>query len=441
MNAPRNPNYSATLVELKHFVDLPNCDNVKAAIIFGNSVIVSKDSEEGDIGLFFPVETQLSHEFLCYNDLYRKAEYGNVSGLPGGFFEQKGRVKAMKFRGHKSEGFFIPSASIEYALGSAKIDDLPEIGDSFDYIGKHEICRKYVVKTERVAGESKNQKPKAKIADRIVENQFRLHYDTENLRRNAFKINPDDFISITDKWHGTSAVYSRVLTKRTLKWYEKLALKVGLPIKTEEYGFVYSSRKVVKSVSGSGNPDANHYYESDIWGVVGKEIEDLIPEGFTVYGEIVGYTQTGEPIQKGYNYGCMPGHHDFRVYRVTLTTHEGKVVELSWLQVQEFCIERGLHIVPTLYYGLASSFVSESMVHWHEEFLNNVEKTFVYDHNCEYNQGMVPAEGVVVRVDKLHQSEAYKLKSFQFLLRESKELDAGILDMETGQSEESDTNE
>lgn len=41
---PQNPNYCATVVELRSFVDLPNCDNVKAALIFGNSVIVGKDT-------------------------------------------------------------------------------------------------------------------------------------------------------------------------------------------------------------------------------------------------------------------------------------------------------------------------------------------------------------------------------------------------------------
>lgn len=37
---PINSNYAAIVVEIKSVVDLENCDNVKAAIIMGNQVIV-----------------------------------------------------------------------------------------------------------------------------------------------------------------------------------------------------------------------------------------------------------------------------------------------------------------------------------------------------------------------------------------------------------------
>ena len=110
---PKNANYTATIVALKTFVDLANCDNVKAALIFGNSVIIGKDAQPGTVGVFFPLESQIDEEFLGANNLFRKAEYGNVEPEKKGFFEQHGRVKAAKFRGHKSEGFWIPLASLK----------------------------------------------------------------------------------------------------------------------------------------------------------------------------------------------------------------------------------------------------------------------------------------------------------------------------------------
>ena len=109
---PKNPNYAATVVKLDQFVKLDNCDNVQAAIIFSNSVIVGKNCQAGDVGLFFPVECALSHEFLSNNNLYRHSQFGNIDATKTGFFEQNRRIKAMRFRGNKSEGFWIPLSSL-----------------------------------------------------------------------------------------------------------------------------------------------------------------------------------------------------------------------------------------------------------------------------------------------------------------------------------------
>src|ERR1035441_10238549 len=74
IKSPINNNYAAVVCKLNHFVELPNCDNIKAALVVGgNSVIVSKDSKAGEIGLYFPVECEISHEFVSQNNLYRKS--------------------------------------------------------------------------------------------------------------------------------------------------------------------------------------------------------------------------------------------------------------------------------------------------------------------------------------------------------------------------------
>ena len=65
-----DPNYCATVIKIEKIVELENCDNVYAAIIMGNQVIVSKNIKVGDIGLFFPVETKLSKDYLSANNLY-----------------------------------------------------------------------------------------------------------------------------------------------------------------------------------------------------------------------------------------------------------------------------------------------------------------------------------------------------------------------------------
>ena len=75
MNKPQNENYAAYIVEIKQIVPLENCDNVVSTPIFGTSVIVSKNTKVGEIGIYFPVETQLSESYLRNNNLYRESDF------------------------------------------------------------------------------------------------------------------------------------------------------------------------------------------------------------------------------------------------------------------------------------------------------------------------------------------------------------------------------
>jgi hypothetical protein len=348
----------------------------------------------------------------------------------------------MKFRGHKSEGFYIPLSSLWYTgiLKEQKSPIFPEVGDVFDQIGDHEICRKYVP-AHNPAKLSTNQAKgtRVRLEDSIVDNQFRLHADTANLRRNSTVIQPDDLISISDKWHGTSVVLSNLLVKRELNLLERILRKIGVKVQETEYGLVYSSRKVIKSVNGASKAN-KHYYSSDIWGAVAKEVQDKIPAGFSLYGEIVGNTADGSAIQRGYHYGCLPTEHQLLVYRVTMTNADGLAIELSWTQLLEFCEKYALHSVHSLFYGHAQEWLSigdqEEISDWQQRLLTELEKAYVRDQMCEHNLYEVPAEGIVVRVDRLMGAEAFKLKSFLFLKKESDSLDAGILDVETVESEE-----
>jgi hypothetical protein len=434
VQAPKNPNYCAIVVALSTFVDLPNCDNVKSAIIYGNSVIVSKDTAPGSLGLFFPVECALDKEFLAFNNLYRKPEFGNADPTKKGFFEEHGRVKAMKFRGHKSEGFWIPMSSLDYIDGCF----LCPIGTEFDMMGDHVICSKYVPRRNYSQGGGTPGQPREVRQSRIVEGQFNFHPDTSNLRRNIHRINPTDWISLSDKWHGTSAVFANILVKRKLNWFERILVRFGVSVQDQEYGFTWSSRRVIKGV-GIELPNKEHFYKEDIWGVVAKEIKDRVPKGITLYGEIVGYTPGGGPIQGEYTYGCQPGTHRFLVYRVTSTSVDGKIIEFSWQQMKEFCNTSGLEMVKELWFGQAKDRVSSvggpawecDLALWQGRFLSVLENLYVNDPMCLHNDNKVPAEGIVVKIDRLRDAEAYKLKNFKFLEWETKQLDQGAVDTET----------
>ena len=127
LKEPKNSNYAAILVEIKTLVTLENCDNVQAAIILGNQVIVDKSVKIGDVGLYFPLECQLSKEYLSANNLYRKKEL-NLDQTKAGYFEENGRIRCVKFRGHKSEGLFMPSGSL-FFIGTSGLN--LNLNDSF----------------------------------------------------------------------------------------------------------------------------------------------------------------------------------------------------------------------------------------------------------------------------------------------------------------------
>lgn len=445
-----NKNYCAAITRITKLEPLANCDNIQGALIFGNHVIVGKDTKIGDLGVFFPAETQLDPNFVGINNLYRKPEFGNTDTTKKGFFEQHCRVRVVKFRGHKSEGFFTPISFLDDYLDlGGDFSAFPEGLEFNDVVYNNgltdTICKKYVPKMNPPS--LKVGTKAVKKEDAIVDGQFRLHYDTENFRRNYQKLFPDQYISITAKLHGTSAVFSNILVKRKLNWLERLLKSLGVKIQTQEYGLVYSSRRVIKGVEGY-EFNQNNYYSSDIWGAVALEIKDRLPKGFTIYSEIVGFTPDGGAIQSGYHYSCSPKQHKMYVYRVTFTNHDGTPVELNWPQLKEFCNRYEFDYVPEIHYGLAKNIAADieenawvltgnedSLDIWQSGFLREVERLHVNDKMCKMNNFEVPEEGLVVRIDHpLRDPEAFKLKNFSFLSHETDQLDKGNTDMETTES-------
>lgn len=449
LKKPINENYAATAVALRTFVKLEGCDNVVHTMLFGNHVVVGKESYFGQRGLFFPTETKLSHEFLHNNNLYRDSTLNKDTTIKG-YFEQSGRIKCMKFRGHKSEGFFIPITSLLFIADGVDIAALQD-GSVFDEINGVKICEKYVPQMAKTAGSGKSAKitKRAAKVSRILDNQFRFQPDTAMFGKNVFKFRPETLISVTNKLHGTSFVAGKVLCKKQLTWWEKLLKNMfSVQYLDTNYDLIYSSRKVIKN--DALYKDANHYYKEDIWGIVAKYLEPHILNGMTLYGEIVGFTPSGMAIQKGYDYGCQPHAYLVKVapfkayiYRITYTSMDGNVYEFSAKQVQDWCKANGLNAVPEYYYGPASGIQKttndEGCIYstegWQGEFLTTLMMSYNMEKDCELCNNKVPAEGIVLRIEGLDY-DAYKLKSFRFREHESKELDKGEVDIETKESEE-----
>lgn len=435
LKKPINENYCATVTEIKTIIPLENCDNVVHTNIFGNLVIVGKDTQIGDRGIFFPVECALSKEFLSNNNLYRKAEL-NLDKTKKGYFEESGRIKCLKMRQNKSMGIFLPLSSLEFTKHR---EDLKS-GDSFDEISGINICKKYVVRWQNVSGTKNNlKKGFKKPVSKLVENQFHFHIDTPQLGRNCYRIKPNQLISITSKWHGTSVIVSNILCKRKLNIAEKVLHKIGVKIDDKEYFPIVSSRRVVKN--DQLNKVHQHFYEADIWSMAADKIKDTLKCGMSYYAEIVGYLPSGSMIQKDYDYSCEPNTFKTLIYRITTTNPKGDVFEWSAKQVQDWCRENGLEAVKQYYYGYAKDlfdipFVDseDGLKFWQDAFFKKLQETYL-EKDCEYCKNKVPNEGIVLRVEK-NDIDVYKLKSFRFLEKETKDLDSGTQDIEEQSIEE-----
>lgn len=438
ISATANPNYLAKVIKLNNLRPLENSDFLSVTTIDGNNVITQRTAELGGIYVYFPLECQISKHYLHITNSYRTKEFNLDPEEKAGFFEDKGRVRAVKLRGNKSEGYIAPIDTFSY-MGEKTIETLKNaVGIEFDTINGELLVKKYVVKENKQQGEPKDKAKKATRESILVDNQFRLHYDTAQLGKNLHRLNPDSVISVTWKMHGTSFVSSRVKRKKKLKWYEKALKRLGANIVSEEYGPVYASRKVVKNEFE--NRQAQHYYGYDLWEEINKVFEANLLDGESVYGEAVGYLKDGGFIQKGFDYGCNPGEFKVYVYRITHTNDAGKVIDLPFNMVKERCEQLGVEAVPEIFFGKAASFRPmkmdmRSVEEWRDYFLDYVKREYVYDQDSQFCKLKVPEEGIVIRVEGL-KPEAFKLKAFRFLENETKSLDKGETNIEDEQTSE-----
>lgn len=427
-------NYKAKIIKITDYKKHPDADRLFIVSIDFNNVITGIEPKIGDLMVYFPVMSKINPDFLRQINAYSESTLNNDITVKG-FFTSSGRVKPIKLRGIPSEGYMHPVADLEKFINTSISEK--DLGQEFNFCNEILICEKYVIKTKEPNQHNKSDKSIVKIS-RLVDNQFRLHVDTDSLRKNVFKIKPTDIIGIHYKKHGTSFVVGNVLTKQIETWRHKL-LKAVMWITGKQYvqdlkyDLIYSSRKVIKNSFISTNP--NHYYNEDIWAKAKQELENKIPKGFTIYGEICGFTESGTAIQKDYDYGCNPGQHKIYAYRITFTNQDGFKVELTDKQIEEFCNKYDILYSDTfMYYGYAKDLFPklDTESHWNENFLKELELAYT-EKNCYICKNKVPEEGIVLRVENLFEYEAYKLKSFNFIKREDDQLESGESNLEDNQ--------
>ena len=209
-----------------------------------------------------------------------------------------------------------------------------------------------------------------------------------------------------------------------------------------------STKKIGQLMVSSGSifkkNNPNHYYGYDLWKEIAEKLEPFIPEGIPLYGEAVGYLNTGAPIQAvkqgPYHYGQAPGTYGLYIYRITFTNPNGDCFDFTWQQIKDFCEKYGLNHVKEYFYGKAKDIYPELSIddHWHENMLTNLladPDIGMGDIMCPYNEGKVPSEGIVLKIDSLYEDKVFKLKNAEFLIKESATLDEGNANIEDNQED------
>lgn len=431
----KNPNYVATVVRVQALEDLEGLNNLRGLRMFGMQALVSKDVQVGDAGVLFSTEVQLSPDYARYNNLYRHTNE-NEDPTKTGYLEDNRRVKAIKLRGHRSDSLFMPLASFAY-LG-VKPEDFTE-GDVFDSINGTEVLQKYVIREPRG-----NNGPVARSRKVDVKN-FPVHFDTENYWRNVENIPQSALVTVTQKLHGTSIRIGRATVQRDLSFFERIAARLGVKVQQTESKFVVGSRTVVKSLDGEADSAGHsHYYAADEWTKYVYEHTSLpynLPDGFLVYGELIGYTSEGAAIQKNYTYE-EDSTAKLYVYRVAAITPGGIVVDLTWDQVKRFCQDNGLAWVPELWRGAHHDFDADK---WMDKRYYDIYKwvnTVYYpgpesgpppfvDAPLRLSDKGTVDEGVCIRYEGPNGPYILKAKSPIFLGHESGLLDSGEKDIES----------
>ena len=440
--------YTGFVCQIKNLRDHPNGDNLYLGECFGNTVAVSRNGYTSDMtGVYFPTDGQLSTEFCQNNNLLRLRDENGHSIPGGGYMDpDKRNVTAIKLRGEKSDGLFLPLTCLDYCFEDGAVAHL-KIGDTIDVVNGHEICTKYIPRSSKRVGHPTNgnrtRKRRVPIAPLFVE-----HADTEQLAYNLGAFRSGDEVEITLKMHGTSqrTGYLPVLSGFHRTIWDKLFRREGKPIYT--YDLITGTRRTIINGEDGG------FYGSNAFRMPHAELfRGKLWKGETVYYEVVGFTDTGTPImaecdnkklndkdfvkQYGktttFSYGCHPNgwnggrnepQSDIYVYRMTMTNEDGNVVEYTPDFMRYRCEQMGVKTVPVMWKGIIPE-VTEHIIG--KDADNNIvcaelcsAGEWIKDIAEQYYDGPDPVgkthirEGVVIRILNRPKFCAYKHKNWAF---------------------------
>jgi len=439
--------YQAIVCKLTNVRKHPNADRLKIGTVQGYQVIIGLDQKEGNMGVFFACDGQLSDDHIKNNNLSQHSELNKDPESMGGFFGKNGRVKAQRFRGEKSEGFWQPLSAFFW---TGVIGENIE-GYQFDTLNGHRICKKYFTPATLKAMKQKNARKGKALGMKVDRSMLHEHYSTLQVRHHINLISEGSVLYITEKLHGSSGRTGYIKSKypiynkfklgwnklavkiensaihisrkaRILGFFKKLKLK-SFDLNAKRYNskweYVSGTRRVILDQDVA--IDNGYYSGTTFRQKIHNQIKTMgLKKGEVLYYEIVGFDDNGKSIMGAhsiedkkmikkysnkmhYTYGCDSPECAIYIYRIVHMTNDGYEIDLSWPQVITRCKELGLNTVPLLKGPILHTTKEELLKEL--EILSNGPSTL---DNCHIR------EGVVVRVEHENMFEVLKYKSYWF---------------------------
>ena len=420
--------YGAVIAKITEVKEIRGAAFIQSARVLGEWVIVKKDFGVGSVGVFFPVGSALSPKMCNQNNLYRKAD-SNIDPNVVGFLDPNGRIVALKLRGAISAGLFLPLNSLAWT--GTNVEGLNScIGKSFTEILGNPVCDRYnPPSAQEKTAANKAKSMRGKLSAGFSAPYFDKHVTTRQFKMTSAEIQKGNVLYFHNKRHGTSSRVSKGKVDLKLPRWKHLVNRFVKVFPTSEYRLLVGSRNVVLNEKADGFYGANDFRHR-----VAKDLEPHLKAGMTIYSEICGYvgpqtmvmpvhdvTKTKDKAiierfgkEVKYTYGCEPGELTNFIYRITITTDDGLIMDMPQRVMEQWCRDRELlHTFevhpPILYDGDVDA-------------LNKLleELTERPDHltaDPEYPDQI--AEGIIVREECGELiPKFYKSKSFWFRLLE-----------------------
>lgn len=391
----------------------PDVKFLAVGTVCNQTVIVSNNTADGELGIFFPCELQLSEQFAKANNLIRKKDPVTGKNI-GGMFEENRRVRPQKFRGIVSYGFWCPLSYLARLGGD--VSKLKE-GTELKVWNKIPLCNKYYTAATQktLAGSRKNIKKVEKYTYVFPE-----HQDTKHFLVYADHYKEGDEIIVTNKLHGTSQRVGINTQKKSLNWFQKIVSFVTRQkIDTSEVVQLSGTRRTVLN-----NNTSKGYHSRDFRDQAAAKLHMHMQPYMHVYFELVGWEGPGGPSimpphnseklkekhpygkQIIYSYGCTTGTYEIYVYRVSWVLPSGHEIDWLWDDIVKWCKQANIKHVPVLdrfiYDGNKDALIKRI------EALSDGPDTICPDH---------PREGVCVRANG-NKWVCYKNKGYTFRVLE-----------------------
>jgi len=402
---------NAIVVRLTNVRKHPNADRLQLADVLGVTVVVGLDAFEGQKVIYFDSNLTLTPLFLKPNNLYSNKEM-NANPEKGGYFGKNGHVRARRLRGEMSVGFVAePELLVTAGATLESIADLNE-GDEFTHIDGVEICRKFIPKPNTPgAPGSWTRRGKRFLLPQTE--YFWRHWETHQLMR-ELRFIPAGAIRLEEKIHGTSGRTAKLLCRTYKCWWQFW-----------RHAFEW------KVISGTRRQDDINGHICETRRIVEQQVADKIHEGEQLYYEIYGCEVNGKRIQKLSDYGCQPGVFKVLLYRVTITTPDGKCYDLSRREVDKRADELGWEKPTVLWEGWYGGMVEPELGMAEGPVGTTIEHLLHFcDGKSTLDAGTL-REGFVLWFQRLDGSwSCLKHKSAEFLAAENKLAEEGEGDVE-----------